>query len=144
MSKISIKFSDGTEKSVPHKELTFQSNGNTYDVYLSEKVDEKYVPNMIEENKIISKNLITYVTDLINKRIQKEVDEYNLANGTVFTNVHNCASYKDSTGYTHKDFCLSVWNWNVAVWEYVRAIDVNSTLTEDELIASLPTRLQNA
>ena len=91
-----------------------------------------------KKNEVQAK--IKFATNLVSKKIQIEVENYNKINGTAFKDIHSCASYKDAQNYSHKDFCLSIWNWNVEVWEYVRSLDINSNLTADELIAALPKR----
>jgi len=91
-----------------------------------------------------AENLTKLIQDgeaLVTAYIQAEVDKYNEANGTKFTDVHNCSNYKDATGYTHQQFCIEVWSWNVAVWEKARisqATAVASGLTAEEFLALLP------
>lgn len=83
-------------------------------------------------------------TGYVEEYIQKEVDDYNKANGLQFRDVHSCANYKDNTDYAHQGFCLSVWNWNVAVWETARMIQASvfagtrGLPAKDEFLAELP------
>jgi len=66
--------------------------------------------------------LIESATEATTEFIQSVVDSYNIAQGVVFTNVHNCASYINNPTYTHYPFCKEVWDWNVEVWEAARNI----------------------
>ena len=76
--------------------------------------------------------------------IQSRVDEYNAAHGLSFRDVYSCALYARDNGYTHQQFCLDVWAWNVAVWEHARSVladvldGIRSEPTAQELIAELP------
>lgn len=75
--------------------------------------------------------------------IQSVIDAYNDAHSLSFRDVHSCANYKDMTGYTHQQFCIDVWNFNVAVWEELRnvimpSIDFANPPTEAEFISMLP------
>ena len=93
----------------------------------------------------ITKKTLTHYTNLVSQHIQSKVDQYNLENSLGYTDVHSCESYGRTEGYTHQAFCLAVWTWNVAVWEYVRNTVFPAVMsgerqvpTEDELIAELP------
>lgn len=78
---------------------------------------------------------------LVDGYIQKAVDDYNKTNGTKFSDAHSCADYKDVTGYTHQQFCIDVWAWNVAVWESARAnqvVAITQGWDEATFLESLP------
>ena len=82
----------------------------------------KYEPDTVKNEAETLELAVQGFTKKTTEFIQARVDEYNLANGTKFDNVHNCESYSRTVGYTHQIFCAQVWTWNVAVWEAVRAI----------------------
>ena len=81
---------------------------------------------------------------IVEKHIQKPIDEYNLANGVKFANAHSCANYRDISGYAHQQFCIDAWTFNAATWEKARSIQTDvltGTIqqpTREELIAMLP------
>ena len=54
--------------------------------------------------------------------IQSKVDDYNTENNLLFNDVHSCANYALSDGYTHQAFCIAIWAWNISVWETARSI----------------------
>lgn len=80
----------------------------------------------------------------VEKHIQDPIDIYNIANGVKFAHAHSCANYKDMTGYAHQQFCIDIWDFNVAVWEAARTIQVDvltNTIpqpTPEEFVAMLP------
>ena len=114
-----------------------KEDGNYYTYYL--EVDGKYVVDTVEEAEIETSNAIKNFTNMTNAYIQNKVDEYNLANGTAFNNVHNCKSYIDHPTYAHKDFCSSIWLWSVDVWEAVRSYQstLDSIPTDEEFMEVL-------
>ena len=61
-----------------------------------------------------------------NEHIDAPIAKYNATNLTNFGGIHNCANYKDTAGYTHKQFCTDVWQFNVDVWEIARQIQIDS------------------
>ena len=85
----------------------------------------KTVNDILIENQ---QNSIRLGTSLISKAIQIELDSYNLSNGIYIANVHNAESYSRKDGYTHQPFCTQIWDWNVELWEFMRAWQ--QTLTE--------------
>ena len=82
----------------------------------------------------IAENAINKFTKITNDCIQARVTAYNKANGTSFDNIHNVESYSRKVGYTHQVWCLQAWNWNVEVWEAVRAYQIanSTTIPTDE------------
>lgn len=80
----------------------------------------------------------------VDKYIQNEVDKYNKANGTLFANVHNCATYVLVDTYPHRQFCVDIINFNATVWEKTRSIEADVLAekrempTVEEFIAELP------
>lgn len=87
--------------------------------------------------------LITRAEIMVNTHIQKVVDDYNTSHLVSFRDVHSCANYQTVTGYTHQQFCVDVWAFNVNVWEVVRntimpTIDFNAPPTEAAFVAMLP------
>lgn len=85
------------------------------------------------------KNFISAAEKVVNDLIQSKVDEYNSANSTLFSDVHSCANYATTEGYTHQSFCVAVWAWNVAVWEKCRELLLAGELiTMDDLLSQLP------
>lgn len=93
-----------------------------------------YEPDTVKNETETLELAVQGFTKKTTEFIQARVDEYNLANGTAFTNVHNCESYSRTTGYTHQAWCLEVWTWNVAVWEAVRALATIPTDTEFQAV----------
>ena len=70
-----------------------------------------------------AEDLLKHVASLeayIEEHIQKPITDYNNNHGLAFGGVHNCANYLNNPEYTHYDFCLDVWNFNVDVWESAR------------------------
>lgn len=65
------------------------------------------------------------VEEEIVKLIQSKVDEYNDANGLSYKDIYSCALYKDTTGYTHAQFCTNIWAWQTSVWEYLRQVQTD-------------------
>lgn len=102
-----------------------------------------YPAEDLPEAEILERR-IQKVTAAVTSLVHSQVAAYNQAHGIAFENVHNCESYSRAEGYTHRQFCLDVWAWNVAVWEAARAIlaDVESgdrsMPTVAELLAELP------
>jgi len=88
---------------------------------------------------------VTAAEALTDAHIQAPIASYNNANGTNFGGIHNCASYINTPSYTHYQFCVDVWAFNVQVWEAARQIQIdiiNGNLvqpeTEEAFIALLP------
>lgn len=88
--------------------------------------------------------LVALGESAVTSHIQEPINSYNNTHGTKFGSVHNCANYKDSAGYTHKQFCMDVWLFNVEVWEAARAMQetvlsgIPPIPTEAEFKALLP------
>jgi len=84
-------------------------------------------------------DMIQHFESITTQYIQSKVDEYNVANGLAFTNVHSCANYKDSLTYSHAPFCKRVWDWNERVWDTVRDYQATATAfpTDEEFKAVL-------
>lgn len=119
---------------IDEAEIIFDENGNLYHRYLAPDTNGIYKPDLVQIESDTLKSAIDGFTTKTTEFIQARVDEYNLANGTAFTNVHNCESYSRTIGYTHQVWCLQVWTWNVAVWEAVRALATIPTETEFKAI----------
>jgi len=83
---------------------------------------------------IMSKQ-VRQATQLVEEYIQEPIDAYNKEHGLQFGSVHNCANYINNPEYTHYQFCKDVWDWQVLVWETVRAANVT---TLEELTTILP------
>ncbi|MFT7880824.1 MAG: hypothetical protein ABXS91_10570 [Sulfurimonas sp.] len=103
----------------------------------AEEFDALRNPPMTEEGY---KNL---GQDLAAKHIQDVIEAYNQAHGLSFKDAHSCANYMGVDGYTHQQFCIDIWAFNVQVWEEVRnvilpGIDFTNPPTEAEFIAMLP------
>lgn len=102
-----------------------------------------YPAEDISEAEILQRR-IHEASGAVTTLIQSQVDAYNQAHGLAFDSVHNCESYSRVDGYTHQQFCIDVWNWNVAAWEAARAIlaDVEAgerdMPTVAEFLADLP------
>ena len=135
MRKIQVNVA-GVSTSVAENLLTLKSNGD---------YEKHYNADMsLDTATIDAENLAKLIQDgeaLVNGYVQSEVDKYNEANGTKFSDVHNASNYKDATGYTHQAFCTKVWDWNVAVWEKARTSQATAVVegwAEEEFIAILP------
>ena len=76
---------------------------------------------------------------MTDSHIQAEVDKYNVANGVLFSSIHNCTTYKDVASYPHQAFCQNIIQWNADVWETVRAyqLTLTSIPTDEEFQAVL-------
>lgn len=111
--------------------ININGDNNAYDKD-GKKVtlDESLIQEELDRLSILEAK--DYFTLKANDFIQSKIDEYNEANGTAFTNVHNCESYSRVTSYIHQSWCLQVWTWSVNVWEAVRAYqDTASTIPTD-------------
>lgn len=82
-----------------------------------EEVDAILAPTPEEALEIMIKQGEHVVID----HIQEPITAYNETHGVSFGGPHNCANYKDHPTYSHAAFCISIWNFNVEVWESARA-----------------------
>jgi hypothetical protein len=73
-----------------------------------------------------------YFTKVTTDFLQSVLDKYNEDNGIALKDVARCELYSRKTGYTHKAFCLAIWEWSVEVWEAVRAIPTPPIPTNEE------------
>ena len=91
------------------------------------EVDETVFCGMILQNGEFVKPPMSleearfHFEELTTNLIQSKVYEYNFINKTAFGNIHSCANYRFDTNYTHQPFCAKVWDWNVRLWDTVRA-----------------------
>lgn len=123
--------------------------------FLDEKIEELGLTEISEEEANAIRNppltqeeleakMISDGETLVEAHIQAPVDAYNAANGVKFAHAHSCANYKDEINYIHQPFCLEAWNFNVAVWEASRLIQIDilaGTIPEptpEEFITMLP------
>ncbi len=80
---------------------------------------------------------IKAATNIVDGIIQKEIDDYNTANGTAFVDVNSLPKFAFDPSYAHYSFCMSMMTWVPSLWEAARA----STATDETtFIAELPTR----
>jgi len=110
------------------------------DINKTVTVSKEVVPLPLNEIISILKKKGERLTTI---HIQNVVEAYNTAHDLSFRDVHSCANYKDAVGYTHQQFCIDVWNFNIQVWETLRntimpGIDFANPPTEAEFIAMLP------
>ena len=107
-------------------------------------VSELLPDSFTQQIDITNSNKLWEYEQLTAEHIQAEVDRYNKQYGTAFTDVHSCANYAGKTDYTHYQFCSSVWDWSISVWEAARQIltDVQTEVIEppdaDTFISMLP------
>ena len=127
---------EGINKMVLENLLTKKDNGDYFKNY-----NLDMTPDVALNNAELLEAKIARGEVLVTGYIQVEVDKYNEANVTKFSDVHSCANYKDNVGYTHQQFCTDVWEFNVQVWEAGR-LGMEQAITEDwdevQLIESLP------
>ncbi|MEA3485941.1 MAG: hypothetical protein U9R03_04465 [Candidatus Aerophobetes bacterium] len=81
--------------------------------------EEIFVDPTLEEIELSTILSYEFIAEL---HIQEVVNGYNLNNGLKFSDVYGCANYINSPTYSHYDFCVAVWNFNVEVWEYLRQL----------------------
>ncbi|MCF6330309.1 MAG: hypothetical protein L3I99_02020 [Sulfurimonas sp.] len=91
---------------------------------------------------------IPLVESAIDWLIQKEINIYNLENGTKFKDINSMQKYTRNTSYSHYDFAISVLDWNENVWEVSRQLQIDIVSGQQEkpanvksFIAFLPTRV---
>ena len=106
-------------------------------------IDGELITVDLRTNEDKIKDYIKLGESIVNRYIQSIVDVYNKEHGLSFKDVHSCANYKDMENYTHRQFCIDIWNFNVQVWEEVRnvilpSIDFNNPPSEEQFLAMLP------
>jgi len=127
---------NGISQSVGESLLTFQEDGRVYKHYNADM--------SLDTTTIDAENLTKLIQDgeaLVTAYIQAEVDKFNEANGTKFSDAHAMGSYKDSTVYPHATTCKAIWDWNEAVWMASRAKQaqaVAESWSAEKFISELP------
>ena len=96
----------------------------------------------------VAKAEIASIKIAIDELIQSEIDEYNELTGVAFDNIDALPKYELRPLYTHHEFCVSMLDWNFAVWEEARLLQINIATgiiakpdTVEEFLALLPTRV---
>jgi len=136
MRKIQVNVA-GVSTLVAENLLTQKSNGD---------YEKHYNADMSPDTTTIdAENLVKLIQDgeaLVDGYIQAEVDKYNEANDVKFNSVDSCNKYTaEWIVYEHKQFCIDIVAFNVAVWESARANQATAIangLTAEEFIATLP------
>lgn len=91
-----------------------------------------------------SKALLDGFTKLTENTLQNEIDSYNADNNVLFRDIHAVANYINTPTYTHYNWCVLVWDWNVNVWETARQIQLDVMAgnreipTEEQFLSELP------
>lgn len=136
MRKIQVNVA-GVSTSVDETRLTKKSNGD-YEKYYN--ADMSLDTDTINAEAI--QKMIADGEALVESHVQAEVDKYNEANGTNFTNVDSCNKYVLQDTYAHQQFCIDVVAFNCLVWETARQLqadgEVGADTTAEEFIAMLP------
>ncbi len=106
--------------------LTKDTDGNFYEFYNADGT-----PDTVKNAASYKEYLVNLGLTAVEEHIQEQVDRYNLDNEVAFTNAHNCADYKDMAGYTHQQFCIDIWAFNVEVFEAARGM-------QDTVLSGIP------
>ena len=101
---------------------------------LSYTPEEIFVDPTAEQLELALIGLYEYITE---QHIQVPIDEYNKLNGIKLKDAHNCANYINNPAYSHYDFCVKAWNFNVEVWEFTRQLQIDVTAGIKEKPASI-------
>jgi len=124
-----LTFKDGTIFSIPSLEIRYQ-----YTDLFNEWVENGGIVEAFLTQTELFANATEDFTNKTNLFIYAKINEYNVANGTAFDNIHNCESYSRLDGYTHQVWCLQAWTWSARVWEAVRnyQTSITSIPTDEE------------
>ena len=99
-------------------------------------------PNVELNNAEAIQKMIADGEAVVESHVQAEVDKYNEANGTNFTDVDSCNKYVLQDTYAHQQFCIDIVAFNCLVWKTARQLQADGTVgmdtTEEEFIALLP------
>lgn len=102
-------------------QVALDSKGNFFKYYLAEKVDGKYVPDIIKIEEEDIKDAVTSYTNKTDAHIELHVELLNKRLGVKYGSIHNAKSFALTDGYTYQADCKIITDWAfLVVWVKIR------------------------